>query len=254
MTARADRTVDALYQGLRGRFGGTGPGANGYVTAGFFRREQRVLLALVVATAAGRDDPPVILDIACGSGLMLGDATARARLPAGTRVLGLDFNARACRDAAANGVRIARGDAFRLPFADGALSHAVNCQFLNQQTAAARAPFLAEAHRVLAPGGHLILLWRKADSWPHRAVNALLSARDRRAGRPVFPQVDHPMAALIAEAEATGFRVARAGVTLPVAPRPGGAAPVLGARSPLARPLGASNLLVLRKAAPGGAP
>lgn len=243
---RADGEVDALYRAMRDRFGGRAAGANGYVSTGFFRREQALVLDLIAAHAPAAPRPATVLDIACGSGLMLGDPVARDRLPAGLRVVGVDYNARACRDAAVNGLAILRGDAFRLPVASETMDLAINCQFLNQQARDARAPFLAEAARVLAPGGHLILLWRRADSLLHRGAHALVSARDRLTGRPIFPQVAHPMPAIAAAAEAAGFAVVTRGTTLPVAV-PGRAAPVVPASGLVGRLVGASNLLVLRR-------
>ena len=62
---RADRETDALYAGMRRRFGARRAEANGYRYAGYFHREQALLLSLLDADAA------VVLDVACGSGLML---------------------------------------------------------------------------------------------------------------------------------------------------------------------------------------
>lgn len=249
---RADRHVDALYGAMRRRYGNRKAGANGYRSHGFFRREQHVVL--IELAEAVRARPPgrePIVDIACGSGLMLGDP------PAGTgplawaeeALVGLDFNARACRDAAANGLRTIQGDAYALPFATSGIAHAVNCQFLNQQPCPAVGPFLAECHRCLVPGGRLILLWRRADSFLHRGAHAVLSALDTVTGLPAFPQFDHRQDTVAAAAEAIGFDVLRRGVTLPIASA--GAAPrIIDPRSGLARIAGASNLLVLGKPMP----
>ena len=246
---RADRAVDRLYADMRRVYGGRHAGANGYRSRRFFRREQ----AVVLDALAGSGDLPegAVLDIACGSGLMLGDppggqALARA-------VVGVDFNARACLDARANGLSIVRGDAFALPFPAESFAQAINCQFFNQQTGDARAPFLAEAARCLKPGGRLVLMWRKADSLLHRSAHAALRPLDRLRGLPDFPQHLHRIDQIAAAAEAHALQVRRAGVTLPFA-RGRARPPVVDPDALVGRILGASNLLVLEKRAPGERP
>lgn len=230
---RADRDTDALYAGMRRRFGTRRAAANGYRYEGYFRREQALLLSLLDADAA------IVLDVACGSGLMLEPLRDGTRL-----VLGLDFNADACAAARANGAPVVRGDAFALPFADGSVDQIVNCQFFNQQPRAGVQRFVAEVARVLRPGGAAVLVWRNAESGIHRIAHALLTALDRVRGLPEFPQESHPLAD-VAQV------VAQAGL---VAEHREVSCPPLGWRSVaidgvLARLIGASCVLVVRKPA-----
>lgn len=245
---RADAGVDALYKTMRSRYGKTLAGGNGYRSHGFFRGEQAIVFdALVDAIGQAETASLPILDIACGSGLMLAD------LPEDTpnkirhlNTIGVDFNATACTDAFSNGLKIVRGDAFKLPLADNSIGHAVNCQFLNQQDHTARHPFLSEAARCLAPGGRLILLWRRANSLLHQSAHTVLSLQDGVMGRPKFPQYEHSFKQLISIAESVGLSIIDQKVTLPlslIGMSPRKVAP----SSILASCIGASNLLILSK-------
>ncbi len=201
---RADRDTDRLYAEMRRRYGPADARANGYRSHGWFLREQAMVLA-----ALG-DDDGLTVDVACGSGLML-----QPLLGHGATVLGLDYNAAACRDALVNDLPVIRGDAFAMPFADGVVKRAVNCQFLNQQDRGAADALLRELARVLAPGGRAVLVWRNGDAMIHRVVHGLCSLWDRWRGRAVFPYVEHPLPALAAQATILGLRVRERAVVLP---------------------------------------
>ncbi|MFI6225993.1 class I SAM-dependent methyltransferase [Micromonospora echinospora] len=102
--------------------------------------------------------PPggTVLDLACGTGGLL------RRLPAGHRGVGMDFSAGALRhavdDDATGGLAWVRGDAHQLPLATGSCD-AVVC-LAGLWVFADPARVLAEAHRVLRPGGALVAqLW-----------------------------------------------------------------------------------------------
>ena len=110
-----------------------------------------------------------VLDIACGTGIVA--RTAARRLGSGGSVVGLDLNApmlAAARSAAAaEGVTAEwrEGSALQLPWADEAFD-VVFCQqglqFFPDRPAALR-----EMHRVLAPGGRLVLsVWREIERSP----------------------------------------------------------------------------------------
>jgi SAM-dependent methyltransferase len=92
-------------------------------------------------------DPARILDIGCGEGAL------RAALPArlGARTVGLDASATML---AAHRRPVVQADATALPFAGGAFGAAVAVNVLDHL--ADPTPAIAEAHRVLAPGGTLL--------------------------------------------------------------------------------------------------
>ncbi|HEV7465018.1 MAG TPA: class I SAM-dependent methyltransferase [Candidatus Dormibacteraeota bacterium] len=94
-----------------------------------------------------------VLDVGCGTGILAARIGEDGR---GARVLGCDLSMGMLRRAAAR-VRGAwvQGDALRLPLRDGALDAVVSTQafhFLPDRRAA-----LAEFHRVLRPGGLLVI-------------------------------------------------------------------------------------------------
>ena len=227
----ADLDTDTLYHGMRIRHGGKRAGANGYQSRYFFLRERQTVLGLV------RKDLQPIVDVACGSGLMV--------LPmqgAGMALSGLDFNLQACRDAAANGLPVIRGDAFCLPFADNSLGQLINCQFLNQQSKTNSERFVGEASRVLRGGGRLILAWRNGTSWLHRGAAHVIHRIEMARGLPRFPQYIHTLDAIKAHAKAVNLRVLSETVTTPL--------PWLSqvrTTSRLSTILGASFLLVMEK-------
>lgn len=200
----ADQQTDNLYAGIRQKFGQRGAGANGYQMGSFFRREQALLYSLL------RPDGFPLLDIACGSGLMLAPSLGQ-----GAEVIGLDFNQQACLDAQNNSLDVVRGDAFALPFASETIAQVVNCQFLNQQNAADTQRFIKEVARVLKPDGQLLLFWRHADSLFHRLAGALVQANERLRGAPVFPQFTHPMADIEAVMASAGLTVVARTVSVP---------------------------------------
>ncbi len=122
---------------------------NRLITLGLDRRWRR---SLIGALGVNADD--TVLDLACGTG----DFALLAR-ERGARVVGLDFAgamlaaARARRPGA---IALVRGDALRLPLADGSVSVAVSGFALRNFTAIP--PVLAELARVLRPGGRVGLL------------------------------------------------------------------------------------------------
>ena len=234
---RADRATDALYADMRDAHGAGRAGANGYRFERHFRTEQRLLTRFALEGRSPDETRP-ILDLACGSGLMLGPLRA-----AGLPVIGLDFNAQACRDARGNGLPVVRADAFALPLADASVGCIVNCQFLNQQSHDAAGRFLDEAARVLGASGRLVLAWRAAHTVMHVTAHALLRRLDRHTrAQGEFPQVAHGLDALTARAGTAGLTRCTAVMTLPfIGERtvaPGG---------PAARLLGASLVAVFVK-------
>jgi 2-polyprenyl-6-hydroxyphenyl methylase / 3-demethylubiquinone-9 3-methyltransferase len=87
-----------------------------------------------------------VLDLGCGAGFLANDLAAR-----GHRVVGLDADAASLAVAARHGrADYLRGDARALPWPDGAFDVVCAMDFLEHVTPA---PVVAEAARVLAPGG-----------------------------------------------------------------------------------------------------
>jgi SAM-dependent methyltransferase len=222
----ADQQVDKNYGSMRTRHGLNHASANGYVGEWFFRREQRFLTS--------RLNSGVILDVACGSALMLKGL-------ANAEVIGLDYNLLACEQANANDQTIVRGDGFNMPFAGQTFDAVVNCQFLNQQTPAQRRQFIAELSRVLKPGGHCHIMWRGAETLIHRCVNFASSVIRNLQGEPIFPQYYHPPQLLLEDAINAGFELVEQNMTAPLGSAtvtPGGL---------MAKLLGASHYVNLRR-------
>lgn len=230
-TIAADKEVDALYGGMRSRHGNERARANGYVSQSYFEREQRMVLSLIDA-----DSTPIV-DIAGGSGLML--APLRAT---GKQVLVVDFNEDACAAARHNSMYSVRGDAYALPFSDSSIAQTINCQFLNQQSVETEEAFVGEIARVLRPGGRSIIVWRHAQSLLHRGANAVFETRDRILGRPIFPQVSHPMDRMIEHARTAGLNIRQNFVAIPFFRDV-----TVGPKHPLGWIVGGSLVLVIEK-------
>ncbi len=103
-----------------------------------------------LVTFAGQPPGLRVLEVGCGTGHWL-DILARA----GARVTGLDRSAEMLRIAAARvpGATLAQGDAGRLPWEDASFDRVVCVNAIHHFPDAAA--FVAEARRVLAPGGAL---------------------------------------------------------------------------------------------------
>ena len=228
---QGDKATDRLYVDLRERYGDGSPLANGYRSRTYFLREQAVLHQLLDPNAS------TLVDVGCGSGLMLRPLVGAERL-----VFGIDFNADSCRAAMANGFPVVRGDAFALPFADDSVDEITSCQFFNQQTAEGLRTFAAEAARVLNAGGRVILVWRNGSALIHRLAHAGLSVADRLRGLPAFPQFVHRIEDVRAYLSAAGLDIEREEVSCPP----------LGWRSRnvtglMSRIIGASCIVIARK-------
>jgi SAM-dependent methyltransferase len=136
-------------------------------------------------------------------------APGPARLSAELRpvplAVGMDFSPRmlaeARRRTREHGVphwHFTRGDGFALPFRTGTFDFAFTVRFVRRFEPAPRRRLYAELHRVLAPGGHLVL----------DAQNRLV-AGPHRMGREGYPVYDELWRRdeLVAELEEAGFAV-----------------------------------------------
>jgi SAM-dependent methyltransferase len=122
--------------------------------------------------------PACVLDLGCGPGGVL---AAIGRQRPGARVVGVDVAARMLTEARRAGATLpsaslVRADAVALPFPAGAFDAVTSHSFL--YLAPDRAAVLAEAARVLRPGGRLLLVepWAGRVSW----LGVLAHCRDPR--------------------------------------------------------------------------
>lgn len=112
------------------------------------RAWRRAALAAAVVGPGTR-----VVDVACGTGDLVELAARR-----GAHVVGVDFASGMLEIAGRRGMtgRLVRGDALALPLPGGS-ADAITCAFALRNFVAI-APFLAEAVRVLRPGGRIALL------------------------------------------------------------------------------------------------
>lgn len=138
------RTVQAMFDRIAPRY----DAMNRLLTGGLDQRWRRLLLD---AVAVGPGDR--VLDVACGTGDLAALAAAR-----GARAVGVDFAGRMLEGARRRGVPcgLVRGDAERLPFAEGSAS-VVTCGFALRNFVHLEAA-LGQMARALEPGGRLALL------------------------------------------------------------------------------------------------
>jgi ubiquinone/menaquinone biosynthesis C-methylase UbiE len=110
---------------------------------------------------AGIEPGTTVVEIGCGTGNVLALA---ARVYPDVVVIGLDPDPEALAIAARKtqraglAVRLDRGYADRLPYADGSVDRVLSSFMLHHLPPAEQQAALREAHRVLAPGGRLHLL------------------------------------------------------------------------------------------------
>jgi SAM-dependent methyltransferase len=139
-------------------------------------RRQAEMLAGVLRGGPG---PAVIVDLGCGDGTAL--AVAAGQLPA-HRFVGIDWSGDALRRAQALGLTVLRGGvtAPGLPVADGAADVVIMSELIEHLVDPDTA--VAEARRVLRPGGSLLLSTPNLAAWYNRGLLAL-------GIQPVFSEV-----------------------------------------------------------------
>jgi len=135
---------------------------NTVLTFGLDRGWRRAAIA-----AAQLHAGDLVVDVACGTGDLAALAAA-----VGARAIGVDFAPAMLARACGRGAALVRGDAAALPLRP-ACADAVTCGFALRNVVEIAA-VLAEAARVLRPGGRLVLLEiaaprRAARRWLHRA-------------------------------------------------------------------------------------
>ena len=170
----------ARYDALRQRFGENSARASDYLSERWFLRERAVVLQAVGGGSG------TVLDIGCGSGLVT--------LPlaqAGRRVIGVDLNRAACRQAARNGLHAICGDASDLPLADAAVDVAVMVEMAQQCSAEVVERVLRETARVLRADGRLVIVWSNRTAWVHRAAGAGLRGLARFRSSVRFDPTHH---------------------------------------------------------------
>ena len=180
-----------------------------------FRLDQRWRREAIAAARLGPGQ--LAVDVACGTGDLCELAAAT-----GARVLGVDFAGRMLAGAQRRGVPAAlgRADATALPL-PAARADAITCGFALRNFTAIP-PMLAEAARVLRPGGRLVLLEvsepeHRLLRWGHRLyfhrvvplVGALLADRRAYAYLPRSASYLPPPETLGAMIAAAGFRDVR---------------------------------------------
>lgn len=229
-TAAATAELSAFYDGLAARFGEASPSASGYVSDYAFARQR----ALVLDVVGGAPGP--LVDLGCGAGLV-----TLPLVESGRRVVGVDFNAEACRRAGRHGLAVVRGDAFRTPLADGAANVVLNVGFAQQYGAEAIERLLGEAARVLRPGGRLVIVWANRAALVRRAVFWCLRFLDALRGRAAPPLFSHAPAEMRAAAGRAALALDRMfAVSLSARRR-------WRADGPLARLIGTTFVAVLRR-------
>ena len=223
-------STDKLYVKLQQHYQDSAL-VNGYRLHTYFLREQELILKLL-----GRK-PGSILDIACGSGLMLIPLVEN-----GQTVVGLDFNKTACQSAKNNLNHIIRGDAFALPIENNSFNAAISCQFLNQQLPEDVPKFIQECYRILKPQGKLVIIWRNGSALIHQLAHAVYTIADRLMKRPNFPVFNHSIEQLNSYAKQSGFKIVEQRVSFPLFRWQSKKLDSL-----VAKMIGASHVLVLEK-------
>jgi len=192
------------YNKLRSRYNPNDARSNGYRSHAYFKKEQSILLDEL------NNSPEIILDIACGSGLML-----IPLLKTNVTIIGIDLDINACVAAKGNSLKMIRGSVYSMPIASEMIDYAVSCQFLNQQPRDSIIPFLEEAYRVLKKGGKITLIWRNGNALIHRIATCLYKVIDKVFNNQEFPYFNHTILEVENQAENIGFNICTKEVIFP---------------------------------------
>jgi len=164
------------------------------------RRWRRYLDETAARAVAALDPRPgeCVLDAGCGTGMLL---RRLAEAAPGIRLIGVDASPEMLAEArreAPDGTTLQQADVRHLPFADASFDAVVIGSVLHYLPDAEAA--LAEAARVLRPGGRLVATDWRGDAWTMRALVTWLH-RIRRA--PIHLRTLEDLRTLL---ESTGFR------------------------------------------------
>ncbi|QDV34208.1 class I SAM-dependent methyltransferase [Tautonia plasticadhaerens] len=133
----------------------------------------------------GPIDGRLVLDLGCGKGRFASKLARR-----GARVVGLDVSGAMLRAARDSGLPVALGSIRRLPIPDGGIDAVLFVEVLEHVSPGDLPVVLAEAARVLRPGGRVVIVDKNAASLdPIRPwlPAALVKRIDERRGRWMYP-------------------------------------------------------------------
>jgi ubiquinone/menaquinone biosynthesis C-methylase UbiE len=158
----------------------------------WFRGFRRFVRPFVAEACRARPQPVRLVDCGCGTGLNL------TMLADYGRAFGFDLTARGLAFARQSGLtRIARASITEIPFPDRSFDVATSFDVLYSLTDEQETAALREMHRVLVPGGAMVL--NVAALKVLRGQHSVFSAELRRYDRPRLRQV----------VEAAGFTIKR---------------------------------------------
>lgn len=172
MSPVPDKLLSARDDPLHAEYAREAAGYDAYWAA-YLDRTTRAVLDRLDAQAGER-----ILDVGCGTGVLLGRlgrATPDARLTGVDPVL--EMLALARRRLPASAVDLREAAAERLPFGDGSFDAAVSASVFHYVRQPETA--LAEMRRVLRPGGRLVLTDWSGDFFTCRLIGVYLRWRRR---------------------------------------------------------------------------
>lgn len=127
-----------------------------------------------------------VLDVGCGLGALVREAL---RLQPAVRLIGLDPDQDMLRHARSqvDGVRWAAALAQALPFSDNTLHHITTTLMLHHLTRDQKQRALAEAVRVLRPGGRLFVTdWTAPKKAPRRRASGSCGSRMELSKPPIM--------------------------------------------------------------------
>ncbi len=142
------------------------------LSSGLERAQMQATMLAAIASSSPR--PLVVVDVGCGDGMATAVAKARCDETPGTDVtiIGLDWSCAALDRARRRGVSVARAavDGFGLPLAHSSVDVVIMSELIEHLVDTDAA--LAEAGRVLVPGGRLLLSTPNLAAWYNRVLLA----------------------------------------------------------------------------------